>query len=196
LRKVIVSHLAILCAAILAIGGCGLVPPKVDVTYQPEQQVAKVADSSSPRVSVDVVDNRPTQKVGETIATFGIKTSDTVTPSDIPVTLKNAFEAELKDRGFVEGDGGDAVIVRLGYFRNTFVNRGIVNDANASMDLEVSIVRADGAISYRKYVTGRAHDTFALASSSNAQRMLDASMGDAVSKVFNDPEFLAALKKS
>jgi hypothetical protein len=76
------------------------------------------------------------------------------------------------------------------------VNRGIVNEANASMDLEVSIVRPDGAISYRKYVTGRAHDTVALPTSANAQRMLDAAMRDAVSKVFNDPEFLAALKKS
>jgi hypothetical protein len=64
------------------------------------------------------------------------------------------------------------------------------------MDLEVSIVSPDGAIGYRKYVTGRAHDTVALASSSDAQRMLDAALRDAVSKVFSDPDFLAALKKS
>jgi hypothetical protein len=117
-------------------------------------------------------------------------------PSDVPATLKSAFESELKDRGFIEGEGGNAVIVRLGYFRNTFVNRGFVFEATASMDLEVSIVRPDGAIPYRKYATGRAHDTFALASTSNAQHMLDAAMHDAVSRVLSDPDFLASLKKT
>jgi uncharacterized lipoprotein YajG len=196
LRKFLVRRLAVSCAVTLAIGGCGLAQPKVDVSYQPEEQVAEVADSSSPKVSVNVVDNRQTQHVGDNIAMFGIKTADTVTPSDIPTTLKSAFESELKDRGFVEGEGGDSLIVRLGYFRNSFVNRGIVNDANASMDLEVSIVRPDGTIAYRKYVTGRAHETVALPSSGKAQHLLDAALGDAVSKVFNDPDFLAALKKS
>ncbi len=143
-----------------------------------------------------VVDNRTTQKVGENIAMFGIKTADTVTPSDVGATLKSALESELKNRGFVGGAGGDAVIVRLGYFSNTFVNRGVVNEANASMDLEVSIVRRGGAIPYRKYVTGRAHDTFALASRSNAQHMLDAAMRDAVSKLFADPDFTNTLTKA
>ncbi len=160
---------------------------KIDVTYQPEQQLAKVANSSSPHVSVDVVDIRQTQKVGEYIAIFGIKTADTVTPSDVPATLKNAFESELKNRGFVEGEGGDAVIVRRGYFRNSFANRGIVYEANASMDLEVSIVRPDGALPYRKYVTGRADDAFAIASAGNGQQMLDAAMRDRVSKSVRRP---------
>lgn len=191
-------QLAISCAAILVIGGCGIVPPKVDVTYQPEEQVAKIADSSSPLVSVDVVDNRQTQKVGENIAMFGIKTADTVTPSDVPATLKKALESELKNRGFGDGAGGDAVIVRLGYFGNTFVNRsvGVIFEANASMDLEVSIVRPDGAIPYRKYVTGRAHDSVAIANSANAQRMLDAAMRNALSKLFSDPDFTNTLRKA
>lgn len=143
-----------------------------------------------------MVDNRKTREVGETIASFGIKTADTVTLSDIPATLKSAFESELKNRGFVEGADGDAVIVRLGYFRNVFVERSFVFEANASMDLEVSIVSAGGAIPYRKYITGSAHRTFAVASGGNEQQMLEAAMRDAVSRVFNDPDFNSTLSKA
>jgi uncharacterized lipoprotein YajG len=184
--------------AVVLVCGCGVVPPKVDVTYQPEGRVAKIAAPTSPPVSIEVVDNRTTQRVGENIAMFGIKTADTVTASDVPATLKNALESELKNRGFVDGAGGDAVIVRLGYFGNTFVSRsvGVIYDANASLDLEVSIVRPDGAIPYRKYVTGRARDTVTLANSANAQRMLDAAMRNALSKLFSDPDFTNTLTKA
>ena len=176
--------------------GCALTPPQVDVGYHPGAPAAKVADSSMPHVSVEVVDNRKTREVGETIATFGIKTADTVTRADVPATLKSAFESELKNRGFIESVDGNTLIVRLGYFRNVFVQRSFVFEASASMDLEVSIVSAGGAIPYRKYVTGSAHRTFAVASGGNEQLMLEAALRDAVSKVFNDPQFLVALEKS
>jgi len=187
--------IASLIVAILPLTGCAFTTGHVDLSYQPMTKVTKVAQPDSPSVNVEVSDKRPNPVVGEKINGFGMKTADIVSNNDIPALLKSAFETELNSRGFTAGRNGNTVHVQLDNFQNQFTLGFASGDATASIGMDVSIVRADGAVPYKQYITAQTKDWIEVAGEDNAQRMLDAALHDAVAKVFNDNAFIDALEK-
>jgi uncharacterized lipoprotein YajG len=176
--------------------GCAFTTGHVDLAYQPTTQATKLAAPDSPRVSVVVTDKRPTQVVGQKINGFGMKTADIVSNTDVPGTLKSAFETELNSRGFTEGAGGDVVLVSLSNFENQFTLGFFSGDSTATIGMQVTVKRPDGTVAYDKYVAGQSKDWIEVAGEDNAGHELNAAMQDGVSKVFADSAFIDALKKS
>ena len=183
----------VLMASLLLICGCALTTGHVDLAYQPTTQATKVATPSSPRVSVVVTDKRPTKVVGQKMNGLGMKMADIVSNTDVPGTLKSAFETELKNRGFTEGGGGNVVSVSLGNFENQFTLGFFSGDATATIGMQVTVTRPNGSVAYDRYITGQAKDWVEVAGEDNAQRELDAAMQDGVSKVFADNAFIGSL---
>jgi uncharacterized lipoprotein YajG len=183
----------LLTASLLLIWGCALTTGHVDLAYQPTTQATKLATPASPRVSVVVTDKRPTKVVGQKMNGLGMKMADIVSNTDVPGTLKSAFETELKNRGFTEGGGGNAISVSLGNFENQFTLGFFSGDATATIGMQVTVTRPNGSVAYDKYITGQAKDWVEVAGEDNAQRELDAAMQDGVSKVFADNAFIASL---
>ncbi len=105
-------------------------------------------------MTVVVTDKRPTQAVGQKINGFGIKTADIVSNTDVPGTLKSAFETELNSRGFTEGAGGNAISVSLDNFENQFTLGFFSGESTASIGMRVTVKRPDGSVAYDKYITG------------------------------------------
>jgi len=188
--------IAVLFAAILPLSGCALTTGHVDLTYEPMAETTKVARPNSPHVTVEVLDKRPTQAVGQKINGLGMKSADIVPNSDVPALLKSAFETELSNRGFSEGTGGNTILVRLGNFQNQYKLGLISGEATASMGMEVSVIRADGSVAYKRYIRSERNDWVEITGEDNAQRMLNAAMRDAVAMVFNDHAFIEAVTKS
>lgn len=182
-------------AALLLLSGCAFTTGHVDLAYQPTTQATKLAAPDSPRVSVVVTDKRPTQVVGQKINGFGMKTADIVSNSDVPGTLKTAFETELNSRGFTEGAGGDVVLVSLSNFENQFTLGFFSGDSTATIGMQVTVKHPDGTVAYDKYVTGQSKDWIEVAREGNAEQQLNAAMQDGVSKVFADSAFIDSLKK-
>lgn len=180
--------------AMLLISGCAFTTGHVNLEYQ-SGPATKIAEPDSPRIAVDVIDKRPTQIVGQKINGFGMKTADIVSDSDVPGTLKSAFETELNGRGFTVGPGGALIVVRLTSLKNQFTVGFFSGEATASMGMDVTVKRPDGAVTYDKYITGQNQESIELATPGNAQDTLNAAMQDAVSKVFSDSAFIDALKK-
>jgi uncharacterized lipoprotein YajG len=185
-----------LAAAMLLFSGCAFTTGHVDLAYQPTTQATKLATPQSPRVTVVVTDRRPTQAVGQKINGFGMKTADIVSDTDVPKTLKNAFETELNSRGFSEGAGGNVVSVSLNNFENQFTLGFFSGDSTATIGMQVTVKRPDGSVAYDQYVTGQSKDWVEIAREGNAERQLNAAMQDGVSKVFSDDAFIASLTKS
>ncbi len=125
-----------------------------------------------------------------------MKSADIVPNSDVPALLKSAFETELSNRGFSEGTGGNTILVRLGNFQNQYKLGLISGEATASMGMEVSVIRADGSVAYKRYIRSERNDWVEITGEDNAQRMLNAAMRDAVAMVFNDHAFIEAVTKS
>lgn len=186
----------LLAATLVMLSGCAFTTGHVDLAYQPTTQATKLAAPDSPRVSVVVTDKRSTQVVGQKINGFGMKTADIVSNTDVPGTLKSAFETELNSRGFTEGAGDDVVLVSLSNFENQFTLGFFSGDATATIGMQVTVKRPDGTVVYDKYVTGQSKDWVEVAGEDNAGRELNAAMQDGVSKVFADSAFIDALKKS
>ena len=192
----VLSAIAALVVTLLLLSGCAFTTGHVDLSYQPTSQPTKIAGSNSPHVLVEVTDKRPTQAVGQKINGFGMKTADIVSNSDVPKTLKNAFETELSNRGFTEGGGGDLISVRLSNFQNQFTLGFFSGDAAATIGMDVTVKRPDGSVAYNQYVIGQNKESVEIASEGNAERVLNAALQDAVSKVFGDNAFIDSLKNS
>ena len=147
-------------------------------------------------MTVVVTDKRPTQVVGQKINGFGMKTADIVSNSDVPGTLKSAFETELNSRGFTEGAGGNVISVSLNNFENQFTLGFFSGESTATIGMPVTIKHPDGSVAYDKYVTGQSKDWVEITGEGNAERVLNAAMQDGVSKVFSDTAFIDSLKKT
>jgi uncharacterized lipoprotein YajG len=186
----------LLAAGLLLFTGCAFTTGHVDLAYQPTTQATKLATPESPRVTVVVTDKRPTQAVGQKINGFGMKTAEIVSNTDVPGTLKSAFETELNSRGFTEGAGGNAISVSLNNFENQFTLDFFSGDATATIGMQVTVTRPNGSVAYDKYITGQAKDWIEVAGEDNAGRELSAAMQDGVSKVFSDSAFVDSLKKA
>lgn len=191
-----VATAVIALAAIFAIGGCAFTTGHVDLSYQPSGDATKVAQADSPPVAVQVSDKRPTQVVGQKINGFGMKTADIVADTDVPGTIKNAFETELSDRGFTAGPNGNQVAVTLDSLQNSFTVGFFSGEATATAGMDVAVKRPNGTTAFDQYFTGNSKDWIELATPENAETMLDAAIKDAITKVFADQTFLDALKKS
>ena len=187
---------ALMAGVLLMLSGCAFTTGHADLAYQPTTQATKLAAPDSPHVSVVVTDKRSTQVVGQKINGFGMKTADIVSNTDVPGTLKSAFETELNSRGFTEGAGGDVVLVTLSNFENQFTLGFFSGDATATIGMQVTVKRPDGSVAYDKYITGQSKDWVEVAGEDNAGHELSAAMQDGVAKVFADNAFIDSLKKN
>lgn len=166
------SAIPALWTAALLFSGCAFTTGHVDLAYQPATQATKLATAESPRVRVVVIDKRPTQVVGQKINGYGMKTADIVSDTDVPATLKSAFETELNSRGFTEGAGGDVVSVTLSNFENQFTLGFFSGDSTATIGMQVTVKRPDGSVAYDKYITGQSKNWIEVAREGNADSSL------------------------
>ncbi|MDO8585788.1 MAG: YajG family lipoprotein [Armatimonadota bacterium] len=186
----------LVAASMPLLSGCAFTTGHVNLAYEPTSQETKMAKADSLPVMVQVIDKRPTQTVGQKINGFGMKTADIVSNSDVPATLKTAFETELHSRGFTDRAGGNVVSVSLSNFQNQFSIGFFSGEASATMGMDVSVKRPDGSVAYDRFITGESKDWTMISGEDNAERMLNAAMRNAVSKVFNDNAFIEALNNS
>jgi uncharacterized lipoprotein YajG len=187
---------ALSAATLLLLSGCAWTTGHVDLGYQPTTQATKLATPESPRVTVVVTDKRPTQVVGQKINGLGMKGGDILANTDVPGTLKSAFDTELNSRGFTEGTGGNVVLVSLNNFENQYTLGFFSGESTATIGMQVTVKRPDGSVAYDKYVTGQSKDWAEVFGEDNAARQLNASMQNGVSKVFSDSAFIDSLKKT
>ena len=193
LNRPSLDAIARVLAATILLSGCAFTTGHVDLDYQSQVTPTRVAEGDSPRIGVAVADKRPTQVVGHKINGYGMKTAEIISDSDVPDTVKKAFEQELKARGFTVGTGGILVSVSLNDFESEYSMGWFSGQATANMGMDVSVVQTNGAITFEKHIVGHNEESVMTAGEGNAQDTLNAAMRDAVSNVFGDPAFLDAL---
>lgn len=192
------SFAAVWClvAAATALSGCAFTTGHVNVAYESQGPAARLATANTPHVAVVVIDRRPTQVLGEKKNGFGMKTADIEADNDVPATVKNAFETELRNRGFVEGSGGNVVEVKLDHFQNQYSLGFFSGEGVATIGMQVSVERPDGSTAYSKYITGKAENWIELMGAGNAQTLLDGALRDGIERIFDDGDFTNALTQS
>jgi len=170
----------------------------VTVSYQPPLQMPREIDQKFPPVSVTVLDDRPNDIVGYSLGFLGEKEGEIRSGEEARDAVQRAFEIELRNQGFTIGSGGNSVVVVLGFFKAQFIHPLFHTKTVASIGLDVTVRRRDGAVTYAGVVLGEnerpaeihfeSTDTWISAS-------LNAAMSLGVDKAFADPLFLEALKR-
>jgi uncharacterized lipoprotein len=178
--------------------GCALTQERVKLSYAPQVGVPKVEKADSSVVAVDVIDSRTTRdRVSSKENAYGIKMAAITSEENITSLLKEAIEVELEHRGFQRGTGKALVLVELSKFENDFEQGFFSGDAVAELFMGVQVKEAKGQILYTKFIEGKGLNSgIQLASGSNAKIALDAAMKDAISKLFQDPQFLESIVKA
>ena len=163
--------------------------------------VSKVPQAKSPPVTVDVFDKRTDKVVmtaDDVTLLVGFK-REFVPYNDMVRFLADAFNTELKDRGFIEGAGGTVISANLSFFRCDQMPDLPVPETAASIGIDVTVKRPGGSVSYSRFVLGRSEPWQKIHPPEENLKYpvtnpMQAAIQDALANVFSDPAFLDALK--
>jgi uncharacterized lipoprotein YajG len=187
---------ALAAAMTLALlGGCATQEDVVPVSYK---AVGGAQVGNGATVSVTVEDSRTEDRtrISNKINGYGMEMAAIRANRPVPDIIKDAMEAELRNRGFAVGQGGSSTKLSVNRFFTTFKQGFFSGDAIGDVKLHAVVLSPSGQTLYERQVDveGKAAN-IQLASGSNAADALTDGMAKAMSALFDDPAFIAALAK-
>jgi uncharacterized lipoprotein YajG len=177
--------------AALCLSGCATQEDVVPVPYKVHGGAQTGAGHA---VALTVTDARTQDrtKIANKSNAYGMEMAAIRADRAVTAIVQDAFEAELKSRGFSIGGGGANASVAINRFYTTFQAQGAMGDVK----LHVSVTPAGGAEIYDREidVMGIEPSVFWTVGN-NASAALSDGMSKAFDVLFSDPAFLAALEK-
>lgn len=191
----------IVVVAALSLGGCALTEDTVRLSYQPRGPTERMEEAQGVNVAVVVRDERrgkERDRVSCKKNGYGMEMAAIRSETDVPGLVRGSIEAELTRRGFQSGPGGFTVVVELRRLYNDFHPGFFTGDAMAEADLEVSVFAPGAVEGLPPLFVARAEGegrnlNIQLSSGENAKPALEGALSEAVSNLFNNPRFVAAL---
>jgi uncharacterized lipoprotein len=197
-RKSVV--LGIVALGSLCFGGCALTTAKIDLQYVPQTGVAKIEESKSIVVNVQVNDNRMEKvKVSSKKNGYGMEMAQIIPVEEVSTTFKKAIECELKSRGFSLGNNDALVSIDadLTKFYNDFKMGFFSGDAIAELNLGVTVKNKKGDLVFsRQIVSQGIEPNIQITGGENARLALEKALTEGMQKLFTDKTFISALLKS
>jgi uncharacterized lipoprotein YajG len=194
-KQIITSNKTILAAALLTLclTGCALTPATESLNYQAQTGVAHVAHAENVTVNVVTTDSRVDKAIGHKKNTWGMITAGISADEPVEVIVDRAIEQELKNRGFhIARNSGVIVHADVTKFNNEFSLGFWQGHANGQTTMLID-VKNNGNEIYKKMIDGTNSDGIQLATGGNAKASLEKALANAMTELFNDPAFIAAL---
>lgn len=180
--------------AVAALCGCAMTPERIQLDYSPAPGTAALPAAAGLPVLVRVADRRlDKSRVGTKRNAHDLPLAP-IYADDVAGTLQRAVEAELQARGFAApGPAGTVhVQLELDNFMSRFKMWTVSADVMADVSFAVSVPAAGGG--YARRIAGQSVKTgLPLITAERAREALDLALRDAVSRLFADPAFTAAL---
>jgi len=178
----------------IALSGCATVEDVVPVNYTAQ---GGPMTGAGIKVMTEVVDARDTDRgrISSKINGFGQELAAIRANREVSAIVKDAFDAELKSRGYAVENAGPKATIAVTRFYNAFKVGAFSGSANADVRFTASVALANGNVVYRRdiAVAGTAGDIL-LADGSNAAESLSDGMKKAFAMIFADEKFIAALR--
>lgn len=144
-------------------------------------------------VTLVVLDGRTgdRDRISTKINGYGMNMGAVRSTTSVPDVVREAFEAELKQRGFRLGSGGRVITLTINRFYHDFGTSTAIGD----VELAVTVANASGRKLFAGVYQGKdaSPPIVFLADGSNAAEFVAAALADALSKMFADPEFRRSL---
>jgi uncharacterized lipoprotein len=181
-------------SAALMLGGCALTEDVVPIPYK-ARGGAQVGDGLP--VTVVASDARTTDRtrISNKVNGYGMEMAAIRATRNIEDIVREAFEEELRARGFRVAAGGPAASLSIVRFYSHFESGIFSAESVADVQMHVSVRGANGAQLFDKDVNVTGKETgIQIASGSNAAASLSDGMGRAFEALFSDPAFVTAIK--
>jgi uncharacterized lipoprotein YajG len=194
-KQIITSNKAILAAALLTLSltGCALTPATESINYQAQTGVAHVAHAENVTMNVVTTDSRADKVISNKTNMWGMKMAGISADEPVEMIVDRAIEQELKSRGFsINKNSGLTINANVDTFYAKFV-QGFAIHTEAKTDITVT-VNKDGTPFYAKKIQGLDNTGgIYVISASDATKSLEKALSNAMTELFNDPAFIAAL---
>lgn len=172
-----------------ALSSCALTKDTVSLSYTPQAGAPLVPGASGTSVKVSVNDDRADQsKISVKKNGFGMEMAPIVSSRRVADVFKTAVEAELQNRGFRLGEG-KTLSVTVDRFYNDFKTGFWSGEGVGELEMQVSVG------SYRRPIKTSYRHAVQLAGGENVKQSLEGAMQEALTKLFADSAFIAALLK-
>jgi uncharacterized lipoprotein YajG len=192
MKQIITSNKTILAAALLTLGLTGCASTQ-SINYTPQANVSSIAGASHVEVNVITTDSRIDKALASIKAPIGINYGDVTSNEPVDVIVGNALKQELKTRGFTVNNNNDLIVTaNVTKFSGSFHSGFFAGHAIANANITVS-VKKDNNVIYTKSIQGENDDAVQLAIGSNIKNSLEKALANAMTELFNDPAFIAAL---
>jgi uncharacterized lipoprotein len=181
-------------SAALLLGGCALTEDVVPISFKP-QGGAQIGDGTP--ISVTVSDARTTDRtrISTKVNGYGMEMAAIRANRNVEDIVREAFEEELRARGFRVASGGAAASLAIVRFYSRFESGLFSGEAVADVQMHVSVKAANGSSLFDRDVNVTGKETgIQIASGSNAAASLSDGMRQVFESLFNDPAFVAAIK--
>jgi uncharacterized lipoprotein YajG len=193
--KVHIGAAVAVAMTLVLLGGCATQEDVVPVSYK---AVGGAQVGNGVTVSVTVEDSRTEDRtrISNKINGYGMEMAAIRANRPVPDIIKDAMEAELRGRGFAVGQGGPSTKLSVNRFYASFKPGFFSGDVIGDVKLHAVILSSSGQTLYERQVDVEGKNAnIQIASGSNAAGALTDGMAKAMSSLFDDPAFIAALVK-
>ena len=184
---------AILCVLFC---GCGFINDHIFITYHAQEDVNRIEEAGNVAIKVKVFDLRYEASDMQAKSKVGIKGyASIIADNDLMELIARAIETELTNRGF---KSGERVLIEVGLFKfYSFMSHSHFSNS-AELIFRIDVKKMDGTLVYSNVVRGEGvnREFFIFYQGKYAKVALDRALKDGISKLVNDPEFIASLIKA
>jgi uncharacterized lipoprotein len=194
--RAIVS-LALAASLLAGVSACATTEDVVAFNYA-AQDSAPVAGAQNIRVTVTAADARTTNRgrISTKINGYGMEMAAIRSEQEVAEIVRDAVGKELAERGYQIATGGPQVNAAVETFYSDFNTGMLAGKAKGDVAMTVTVADPGGRQLYSRRVAGTHTKAIQMASGKNAGETLTLALRQAISELFSDPAFTAALAGS
>lgn len=188
--------LPLLASACLCLGACATTEDVVSVSHT-ASAAQPVAGAAEIKVTVAATDARTTNRgrISTKVNGYGMEMAAIRSKEEVADVVKAALADEMKAHGYRLEGGGPTVSAAVETFYSSFKVGLVAGTAAADVAMTVTVTGTDGAVLYTRRIEAKGEKrNIQLASGGNAAAALSDGLDHALSTLFADPAFAAALK--
>ena len=188
------ARILLVLACALTMSGCALTEDQIDIPYK-VQGGAQTGAGINVTTAVQDARTADRTKVSAKMNGYGMEMAAIRAKREVTLIVKDAFDGELKARGYSLEPGGRTATIAVKRFYNNFKTGIFSGDALADVDLGVTVTAPGGATVYQRdiAVEGKVAN-IQITGGSNASEALSDGLTKAFAALFADEAFITALR--
>ena len=176
------------------LSACAMTEDVVPIAYAPVD-VERVPGAEMIQITVSAIDARDEHRdrIATKINGYGMEMAAIRSDREVVAIVREALIAELRGRGYGQGEAGPRIEIRIDQFQARFRDGSLVGRAEAEVGLEVTVISSSGVKVYGRDLKAKSKRPAQVANGRNAALVLGDALAIDLKALFADERFLRAL---